>query len=89
MAKAKLKPVAAPELLKIDLGCGKNKQAGFIGVDQYKMDGVDVVCNLASDRWPWADGSVSEVHCSHFLEHLTNLEGKWERVPSSTNCTGC
>lgn len=20
--------------------------------------------------WPWEDGSVSEVHCSHFIEHL-------------------
>ena len=80
MAKAKLKPVVAPEPVKIDLGCGKNKQAGFIGVDQYQMDGVDVVCDLASSRWPWDDESVSEVHCSHFLEHLTNLGGKWERV---------
>lgn len=23
------------------------------------------------EPWPWEDGSVDEVHCSHFLEHLT------------------
>lgn len=26
------------------------------------------------------DSSVDEAHCSHFLEHLTNLNDKWERV---------
>lgn len=26
------------------------------------------------------DNSVDEVHCAHFLEHLTNLGERWERV---------
>ena len=28
---------------KLDLGCGSKKKEGFIGVDQYEMEGVDVV----------------------------------------------
>ena len=66
--------------MKIDLGCGKNKKEGFIGVDQYPMDGVDVVLDIGTETWPWEDNSVEEAHCSHFLEHLTNLEGKWQRT---------
>ncbi len=66
--------------IKIDIGCGSKKREGFIGVDQFALPGVDVVCDLASGRWPWGDGTVSEAYCSHFLEHLTNLGGKWERV---------
>lgn len=66
--------------LRLDLGCGKNKKPGFLGVDAIAFEGVDVVTNLAAARWPWEDGSVEEVHCSHFLEHLTNLDGKWERI---------
>lgn len=66
--------------LKLDLGCGSNKKDGFIGVDKYKMHGVDVVCDLRKNKWPWESGSVSEVNCTHFLEHLTNYNGKWERV---------
>jgi len=66
--------------MKIDLGCGKNKKEGFIGVDQYPMEGVDVVLNIGADPWPWEDNSVEEAHSSHFLEHLTNFEGKWERT---------
>lgn len=65
--------------MKLDIGCGKNKKDGFHGVDQYPMEGVDTVCDL-TQAWPWADGSIEEAHCAHFLEHLTNLGGKWERV---------
>lgn len=66
--------------INLDLGCGNNKREGFLGVDQYKMPGVDIVCNLAKDKWPWKDGSVDEVNSAHFLEHLTNLNGRWERT---------
>ncbi len=59
--------------MKLDLGCGKNKAAGFIGVDSIAFDGVDVVADLRQP-WQWKDGEVEEVHCSHFLEHLTSPE---------------
>ena len=36
--------------------------------------------DLRKAPWPWADNSVAESNCSHFLEHLTNLDDKWERV---------
>lgn len=63
-------------LLKLDLGCGQNKKAGFYGVDQYPMPGVDMVFDLGSvaATWPWAEASVEEVNCSHFFEHLTPME---------------
>jgi hypothetical protein len=57
--------------VKLDIGCGKNKREGFHGVDQYEMEGVDTVLNVGDDPWPWEDGSVEELHASHFLEHLT------------------
>ena len=71
MAKAKLKQVEKPQLLKLDLGCGKNKREGFIGVDCRQFDGkVDQVVDLTK-TWPWKDGTVEEAHCSHMIEHLT------------------
>jgi Methyltransferase domain len=78
MAKKVTKKKVAP--LKIDLGCGPNPREGFVGVDMFKMKGVDIVCNLAKDKWPFADNSVDEAHASHFIEHLTNLGDKWERT---------
>jgi hypothetical protein len=59
------------EELKLDLGCGKNKRQDgkWTGVDIRKFEGVDVVADLRK-RWPWANNSVTEVHASHFVEHL-------------------
>lgn len=72
-------------LLKLDLGCGPNKRAGFTGVDSRQFSGVDQVVNLAERRtyqgddlgfkpWPWLDASVEEIHMSHCLEHFTGAE---------------
>ena len=73
MAKAKKLALVQPAALKLDLGCGPNKRDGFHGVDIMEFKGVDTVADLRG-RWPWVDGSVEEVHCSHFLEHLTGAE---------------
>lgn len=63
-------PTEPPKpLVKLDLGCGNNKREGFTGVDSIKFDAVDIVADL-TQPWPWADNSVDEVHCSHFIEHL-------------------
>lgn len=62
-------------MLRVDLGCGPNKKEGFIGADIRPFDGkVDVVLNLGTDKWPWEDNTVTEVWCSHFLEHLVPAE---------------
>lgn len=66
-------------LLKLDIGCGTRKKAGFWGVDSRQFEGVDQVADICKP-WPWADNSAEEIHAGHVLEHLTNLNDKWERV---------
>jgi predicted SAM-dependent methyltransferase len=73
-AKQKKSRKAAPKPLRLDLGCGPNKQPGFAGVDIRKLEGVDHVVDLRKTPWQWQDNSVDEVHCAHFVEHLTGLE---------------
>ncbi len=60
--------------MKLDIGCGPNKKEGFVGVDQYPFPGVDHVVKVGSERLPFDDGVVEEVHASHFVEHLTATE---------------
>lgn len=106
ISKQRLSAAATPtpELttipLRLDLGCGGNKRAGFHGVDSIAFAGVDTVLNLTQramfqpgmiqgelgggkllnqddavfEPWPWPDGSVTEAHSSHFVEHLTPVE---------------
>lgn len=69
-----VEPVVSEALpLKLDFGCGRNKQAGFHGVDSMQFNGVDTVMDLR-EKWPWADDSVEEAFSSHFVEHLTGTE---------------
>lgn len=68
------------KITKLDIGCGGNKQPDHIGIDQYKMKGVDIVCNVGKEKLPFKDDSVDEIYSAHFLEHLTNLNEKWERT---------
>ncbi len=79
MKKRSIALAPAPaEPLKLDLACGQRKQPGFVGVDIVKTPQADVVHDLLSFPWPWADGSVGEVWCSHFFEHIPGrLRGKW------------
>src|SRR5580698_1511238 len=74
VAKRALKAVVVPEDIKLDLGCGSRKQAGFVGVDRRKMEGVDIVHDLLKTPWPWKDGSIAEIHMSHTMEHFTGRE---------------
>lgn len=66
--------LAAPAPLRLDLGCGTKKREGFTGCDSRAFPGVDAVCNLGAEKWPWADSSVDEVYSCHMLEHLNAQE---------------
>lgn len=70
------------ESIKLDIGCGKSKQAGFVGVDSIAFDVVDHVLDVRQTPWPWADESVDEIYTSHFVEHLEREE--W--VPFFNEC---
>ncbi len=61
--------IHAPRELKLDLACGQNPKEGFEGVDLYAANAKHRV-DLFKFPFPWEDNSVSEIHCSHFIEHL-------------------
>lgn len=58
--------------MKLDIGCGQNKQPGFTGVDRTLLQGVDIVCDI-NYGLPFADNSVDGVMASHVLEHVDEL----------------
>lgn len=54
---------------KIELGCGKTKHEGYIGLDAYRFEGVDIVWN-ASEKLPFEDSEVDYIYSQDFLEHI-------------------
>lgn len=59
--------------MKLDLGCGVSPQEGFKGVD-FHTD-ADYQVNLFEFPWPFKKSSVTEVFCSHFVEHIPHGDG--------------
>ena len=63
--------------IKLDIGCGGNKQNGFIGLDVRKLDGVDIVHNLEKFPYPIPENSCSTILGSHIIEHIK----PWYTIP--------
>jgi hypothetical protein len=56
--------------MKLNLGCGFNKPDGFIHVDMFEECQPDVVHNLETFPYPFADDSCEEILFNHSLEHI-------------------
>jgi hypothetical protein len=56
--------------MRLNLGCGFNKRAGFVSVDSSAHCEPDILHDLEEFPWPWADSSVEEIVMRHVLEHL-------------------
>jgi hypothetical protein len=56
--------------LKLNLGCGLKKIAGFVNVDKFPECEPDLVVDLEQFPWPFETNSVTEIHLIHVLEHL-------------------
>ena len=55
---------------RLDIGCGGNKQDGFIGIDKRALPGVDIVHDLEVFPWPIPLNSCSIAIASHVVEHI-------------------
>jgi len=59
-------------VLRLDLGCGRTKQPGFVGTDRFPLPGVDIVMDM-DGAFPLADDTFDMVYACHSLEHVKNL----------------
>lgn len=64
------------ELLKsnsgimLDLGCGRAKRDGWVGMDKRALKEVDIVHNLEDVPWPLPSDCCITILASHIIEHL-------------------
>jgi hypothetical protein len=56
--------------IRLDIGCGENKQSGFVGMDVRPLPGVGIVHDLEVFPWPLPDGCCLMIVGSHIIEHI-------------------
>jgi len=57
----------------LDIGCGRNKAGGAVGLDLARHPGVDVVAD-AGQGLPFGAGIFSRVRLRHIVEHVPDLK---------------
>ncbi|MBC8490071.1 MAG: methyltransferase domain-containing protein [Bacteroidetes bacterium] len=55
---------------KLNLGSGSDIKKGYINLDIFKVEGVDVVHDLSIYPYPFEDNYFEEIIAIHILEHL-------------------
>lgn len=56
--------------IRLDIGCGRNKQPGFTGMDIRRFKTVDIVHDLTKIPYPLPDESCIQIIGSHIVEHI-------------------
>ena len=56
----------------LDVGCGRNKRTGAIGIDRVQDSDADVIYDLNCYPYPFASSSFDRIICSHIIEHIAD-----------------
>lgn len=56
--------------MRLDIGCGRHKDQGWVGMDIQALDGVDIVHDLNVHPWPVESESVEAAKAWHIVEHI-------------------
>lgn len=64
----------------LDIGCGRKKQAGAVGLDCIPLPGVDVVHDLNIFPYPFENEEFDSVIARHSLQHMDNIIAVMEEI---------
>ncbi len=56
--------------IMLDIGCGGNKNPGFVGMDMRPLEGVDIVHDMEKFPYPFKDEECLTIVASHIVEHI-------------------
>jgi SAM-dependent methyltransferase len=64
----------------LDLGCGRNKHAGAIGIDFNENTDADIIHDLNDFPYPFDDNEFDKIILNHILEHLDDVVKVLEEI---------
>ncbi len=72
--------VDSGEPVILDIGCGRKKQPGAIGLDRVDLPEVDIVHDLNQFPYPFEDNSFDYVYATHVIEHMDSILEVMEEI---------
>ncbi len=57
----------------LDVGCGRNKFPGAIGIDRNRDTAADVLCDLDRFPYPFGNSTFDSIRAVHVIEHLADV----------------
>ncbi len=57
----------------LDVGCGNNKHAGAIGIDNNPRTAADVIHDLGVVPYPFQDDEFDQIVSNHVVEHVPDV----------------
>ncbi len=64
----------------LDMGCGRNKRPGAIGMDRVMLPEVDLVHDLNWIPYPSQDNIFDEVYATHVIKHMDSILAVMEEI---------
>ena len=64
----------------LDVGCGRNKHPGAIGIDRNLDTAADVICDLDRVPYPFREGRFDEIRVTHVIEHVSDVMATMEEL---------
>ncbi len=66
--------------MKLNLGCGRDIKPGYVNLDLFQRNGVDVIHNLNTFPYPFKDDQFDEIVADNIFEHVKDLVGTLEEL---------
>lgn len=73
---------------KLDIGCGRNKRPGSIGVDYNADTAADALADVNGGALPFRDDVFDEAYLIHVIEHVEDVVATMEEVHRVTRPGG-
>lgn len=64
----------------LDLGCGKRKRPGSVGIDINPNTDADIIHNLNQFPYPFSDSEFDEIYVDNVIEHLEDVFAVMEEL---------
>lgn len=72
--------IAAGTPIILDLGCGRTRREGRIGIDRLDSPAVDIIADVEEGLAFLPNDSVDAIHSKSFFEHVNDLEGLMREI---------